>query len=126
MKRLTEEQIKELNNRTDSDQGIYIQPMGVPNEIKTHVIYLTWEKRGEFGANCWDNKQTYFENEEPPFEILSYALEIILPNLTGLQYSQILRMIKDNENEECDYYGNWTNHGVKYIILEELYEFLGI
>jgi hypothetical protein len=129
MQRLTLDEIRDINNSMSSDnQGIYIQPNGIPTHIKSHVIYQCICTGGISGGSCWDysNPQYYERDEEFTFEILDKVLEHLKPDITYLEFKQIEKLIDKNEYSEREYYGNRADYEVQFLELEKLYEFLGI
>jgi len=129
---LTSEEIKEINSVAPNDwyrneQGIFIQPNGIPVSIKTPVVYMRWRTGGISGGSCWDssNPQRYTEDEgEPEFKILDLVLEKLMPNISYLQYKKISDLIHTNDETEWEYYGNCTDFEIKYIVLDELIKLL--
>lgn len=58
---LTEDQIKEINRKCPSDQGIFREGNGIPLHIKELCIYSRYSSGGRPGS-CWDDEDTI--NEE--------------------------------------------------------------
>jgi hypothetical protein len=124
---MTPEKIAELNKKcTSSEQGIYVQPYGIPVNIKEHVIYKRWYKGGYKGGNCWDDTEPYWVEgeDEPNFEILDIVLKELKPNITYIQYKEIENLIHENTTYGDEYYGNSSEDGIKYIILSQLEKYL--
>ncbi len=104
------------------NQGIFIQPYGIPIHIKGPVIYCRYETGGMTGGSCWGN-EAYHYNEIPPenrMQVLDIILKELLPKISYLQYKQIERLIHNNTETDCEYYGNSTEWMIEYIILSEL------
>lgn len=123
---LTKELIEKLNSQTSSsEQGIYVQPYGIPVSIKEAVIYMRHETGGVTGGSCWQNSHNrrYF-NEEPDFEILDMVLNELHPNITYLQYKKIANIIHTNEETQYEYYGNSIDYTIKYIVVSDLIKLL--
>jgi len=123
---MTEQEIKDINKKCPSDQGIFFQPSMVPVHIKEPVIYKRYRTTGYFGGNCWGSRAEYhvFDDENTDFDVLDLTLEKLVPNITYKKYKQISKLIHTNEETEYEYYGNSTDWKVEYIILSELEEFL--
>lgn len=129
---LTEDQIKKINELAPyewqlNEQGIFIQPYGVPVHIKKYVVYMRWETGGVSGGSCWEssNPQRYErEGGKPEFKVLDLVLNELLPTITYLQYKQISDLIHTNSETEYEYYGNSTDFSVEYIVLSELIDLL--
>lgn len=123
--RLTEEQIKEINaKQPDWDMGIYNEPYKIPTNVKGLVLYQRYISGGMTGGSCWDERTYYFENEVPEFSILYDVLSVISPELSLKDYEKTLDLIRENDYTEIDYYGNYDNYEIRYVILEELYNLL--
>lgn len=126
---MTEEEIKDINVKCPSDQGVFFQPNMIPVHIKEYVIYRRYESGGYQGGNCYDCSATYYTTDTEDiddFVVLDLVLEKLSPNITYLKYKQISKLIHTNEETEHEYYGNSTDWKVEYIILSDLEKFLGI
>lgn len=132
MHRLTESDIAIINKAIyditgDSDQGIYTQPTGIPTTEKEPVIYMRWRTGGMHGGSYHsDSCLRKFEGDgKPNFYALDKALSVIYPNITYLQHKEIEHLIKETEdNDYPDYYGNYSEYDVEYIVLEDLYKYI--
>jgi hypothetical protein len=123
---MTEQEIKNINRKCPSNQGIFFQPSMVPVHIKEHVIYRRYKTSGYRGGSCWGTKpeRVDFDDVDDGFIVLDLTLEKLMPNITYLKYKQILKLIHTNEETDYEYYGNSTEWKVEYIILSELENFL--
>ncbi len=126
---MNKEMIKKINSKVaDSwNQGIFKEPLGIPDNIKEYVVYTRIETGGISGGCCWDdsNPQPYTaEQSGNEWEVLDVILEELKPDITLLQYRRLLELVKSNETTDWGYYGNSTNYTIKFIILKELDEFL--
>lgn len=124
---LSQSQIEKINkvtsNSWNANQGVYLQPTGVPVRIKELVIYTRYETGGYSGGSCWDSSDPQPYLEEPPsdkFKVLDMVLEELMPNITYLQFKKIDALIHSEEESENEYYGNSTDYKVEYIVLSEL------
>ncbi len=129
MKRLTEEDIKDINKRIeDSDSGIFVQPTYIPTDIKGPVCYMRWNPEGRPGT-CWDDEDTINEvyyNERPEFEALTLALEIIgAPDEKSYIEGYFLRT-NDDAGSYVGYYGDYDDYKAEWVELEDIYKYLGI
>ena len=88
-------------------------------------IGVDWCMGGSHG-NCWDDHmESVSADPEPEFQDLDTILERFCPKITFLQYKALCKkLIKRDTTYESDYYGGDTSHGVKYIMLRELYGYL--
>lgn len=128
MRKLTQEDIKEINSNCEYGQGVFTQPTGISTDIKTPVIYMRWESEGRPGS-CWDDENTVNEtyyNEKPKFKVLDIVLSKIAPEISYLKYKEVENLIKESSVNDSGYYGNYSVYSHNYIILDELYELLGI
>lgn len=130
MQRLTEEQIKEINNECPYNQGIFFEPYKFPNHLKgQRLLYSRWKTGGYAGGNCWnDNEPTYYHEDEPKdnFIVLDITLKLLKPDMTFLEYREIERLIENDDYCEYEYYGNSNDYNIEYLPLEKLYQHLGI
>ena len=130
MTKLTEEQIKDINDQCPYDQGIFKEPFGIPDNIKEHVIYTKWDSRGRDGS-CWDDEDTInedyeFDRPDDAFKVLDITLAILRPNTNYLLYEQIKSLIESNKETDYGYYGNYTTDTIEWIKLSDLYRILNI
>lgn len=123
---LTEDDIREINNNSpSSEQGIYIQPYGVPVDVKTHVIYKRWVIGGIAGGSCWGTEHHSRKPEqEPKWKVLNAVLKKLKPDISFLQFREIEDLIKTNQERDREYYGNSTDYMINYIVLDDLYKLL--
>lgn len=100
------------------------------NTLK-NTIGVKWKTGGKSGGNCWnageDNRHYSIEGErEPNLESVDLIIEKICPEINFLIYKRLYReLLIYNEDNENEYYGNYTNYAYKYIDLEKLYNWLG-
>jgi len=121
---LTPDQIKQINDKQESSEmGIYLQPYKIPNIIKGLVLYQRYLIGECSGGNCWDDTEPTYQSvdEVPEFTILDDVLEIICPNINFLQYNKLKRLICSEEYNDYQYYGNYDNYKIRYIVLDDLY-----
>lgn len=120
---MTKEQIEKINKECPYEQGIFVEPYGIPVHIKEPVVYMRCETGGVSGGSCWDssNPQPYTSDEpKPKFKVLDLVLRELKPDLTYLQFREIEDLVHTNEETEYEYYGNSTDYRIEYIILSEL------
>lgn len=125
--KLTPEQIKEINSKCPYDQGIFVEPWGIPNDIKEPVIYSKYDIGGVSGGSCWDssNPQPYYNSEpRPKFMVLDLILKLIYPSISYLDYKLIEHEIVSSEKTQWEYYGNRTDSIIEFLPLSKLYEIL--
>lgn len=129
---LTQEQIRQINNMApnewrENEQGVFVQPSGIPVDVKGPVIYMRWHTGGVSGGSCWDSSNpTRYEtdNKKPKFEVLDLVLKELMPSISYLQFREIEDLIRTNTEVDREYYGNCTEYDIEYIVLSELIEAL--
>lgn len=125
--RLNEQQIKEINSKCPYNQGIFVQPYGIPENVKEPVIYQRYELGGYSGGNCWgDEAQPYTADPPENWVVFDYVFELIKPEITYLQFRKVENQVKKLSDSQWEYYGNSTSYEVKYIPLSEVYKIVGI
>lgn len=91
-------------------------------------ICVQWSTGGMGGGSCWnDDEPSPYTNSDPPEELteLDTILENICPNITFLQYKNIVNKVVEHSNwTEYEYYGNSTDYAMKKCNLETLYSLL--
>ena len=58
--------------------------------------------------------------------ILDLVLKELKPDISFLEFREIERLIHNNSETEYETYGNHTDFEIEYIVLSDLYKFLGI
>jgi hypothetical protein len=101
-----------------------------PSKDKRPFIFVEYSVGGIRGGSCWDDsevKHYAYTSSDQPEELaaLDTILEKITPNITFLQYKNIVaKVIKHDTRTENEYYGNSTNYAIKKCNLETLYNVL--
>lgn len=131
MKRLTEEDIKDINKRVEDawEQGIFVEPNYIPTTIKGPVCFMRWFSEGR-GGSCWDDEDTIHEiyyGEKPEFQSLNLALERIGTNPLESQYikDHFIKSI-DDAGSYAGWYGDYDDYKAEWVELETIYKYLGI
>lgn len=119
---MTQEEIDKINHQCPYGQGIFFQPNGVPLHIKEHVIYSKYDYRGKHGGSCWGDEPSWYHNDPPKdhFRVLDLVLRELHPQCTYLQYREIQSLIESDEDRSYEYYGNFSDWKVEWIVLSEL------
>jgi len=124
---LTKEQIIEINKKCPENQGIFVEPNGIPLKIKEPVIYCRYETGGYSGGN-WskDSDPRPYTTDIPKdkMKVLEIVFMVLCPNISFLQYKQIENLIDENDYSEHEYYGNCTDWKVVFIQTSKLYNLL--
>ena len=92
----------------------------------TVKITKKWITGGDWGGNCWGEPTNYRPDPdpEPEFTDLDKILETVAPTITFLQYKKLMEKVKYDNIREYEYYGNYTDWGVKEILVEDIWKFL--
>jgi hypothetical protein len=95
-------------------------------------LYVAWTSGGVGGGSCWDDSDHYpiAGEPEPEFTDLDVVLEHVCPQITLLQYRQLLsgakpELVQYEDWSKCEYYGNSTDYRAKMVSLRRLFERLG-
>lgn len=119
---MTQKLIEQINNECPYNQGIFVQPYGVPTHIKEAVIYNRYETGGYSGGSCWDDEENHarsYSEDEPTDSrrVLDIVLKHVFPNISHIQFQEVERLWIDNYDTEYEYYGNSTDYHIDYILL---------
>lgn len=92
-------------------------------------IQVQWRTGGQSGGSCWDvGEHHHYPIEgdpEPEFEDLEKILDNFCPNMGRNDYKQLCGKLIERSTEcEGEYYGNYTNYGIKTVKCRELFEYL--
>jgi hypothetical protein len=119
---MTQKQIEQINSECPYEQGIFVEPFGIPTHIKEPVLYMRFEIGGVSGGSCWDssNPQSYTVSEKPEFVVLDKTLKLLKPNISYLDYKKIDEYVIKDYNTDYEYYGNYTNYEIWYLKLSDL------
>lgn len=98
---------------------------------KVDHISQSWRTGGLGGGSCWDtgdgDNHYALDSDEPPTEwaFLDEILSLYWQDIPYLLYRKhILPLINTKTYSVGEYYGNYTNHAIRYIKLEELFTLL--
>lgn len=100
------------------------------NRLKISRNFLSIEHNigGVSGGSCWedsDPKEYFNIDKRPDFESLYKLLEELVPNISFLNVRKIENeLVKEFDYTDYEYYGNSTTNNVRYICLDDLYDFL--
>lgn len=84
---------------------------------------------GYSGGSCWGGEATYHRNDDlkAEFTDLDEFLEKIFPDISFLKYKSLKNtLVKEFEHCENEYYGNSSEYVIKFIVVKDMLEFLGI
>lgn len=125
---LSIEQIEKINEECPYNQGVFLQPFGIPNGIQERVIYTRWDSEWRDGS-CWYDENTenpvhYQERPQNAYKVLDLVLKELKPEITYLQYKTIEGLFDSNKESDYGYYGDYTIETIEWIKLSDLYEAL--
>jgi hypothetical protein len=119
---LTQLQIEKINEKCPYEQGIFIEPYGCDG-MREPLLYMRWKTGGITGGSCWEgsNPQPYTSDDpKPRFVVLTLTIKELKPDLTFLEYEEIMDMVVSTDTTDWEYYGNCTNYGIEYLKLSDL------
>lgn len=103
----------------------------IGEEVMTeNGISVEWRTGGISGGSCWDegDRDPHYSiggDDEPEFKELDSLFEKVCPNITFLQYRNIMsECVSSYDYSINEYYGNHTDYKVKWVCLERLYNML--
>lgn len=117
---------KPVTNR----HGRYYKPKDWKPERGPEQIQSQWRTGGQGGGSCWETSETIRHypidgDPEPEFEDLEKILDNFCPNMGRPDYKQLCSKLIERSTEcEGEYYGNYTNYGIKTVKCRELFEYL--
>lgn len=121
---MTQETIDKINKECPEDQGIFTEPYGIDTNVKEPVVYMRWCVGGMKGGGYHeDSYRRPFDGDGRP---LFFALQRVLLELGVdpiMENSGIVQRLTREANQyNCneDYYGNYEDYEVAYIVLSEL------
>lgn len=125
---MTQDQINKINEELSKmclfDQGVFVQPAGIPDSIKEQVVYYKSSPGGITGGDCWgdsDNgNRSYTKTDNEPNKVLDVVINELCPGISYAVYRKIQNAINRNDWSENEYYGNCTNWKIEYITVSEL------
>lgn len=132
MKQLTSDDIATINKelytqREDNEQGIYLEPFGVPNDVKEPVVYARAHTGGYSGGDYRGSKAKKFSvSANTNFDALDAACLVIKPNISLFEYRKIRSAVTESAKTCYEYYGNCDDYIVQYIPLSTIYSILNI
>lgn len=131
MERLTDEQIKNINNSLEDswNQGIFKEPYGIDVKEKGYVIYQRHKTGGAAGGSYHEDSyaRPYVISESKPnWDALDEVLRMVCPEISYLKYKEIEKLIINSNETDYEFYGNYTDYEIFYLPLEKLYLFLSI
>ena len=125
---MEQEIIDKINALCPEDQGVFVQPSGIPTTIKGPVVYMRYPTGGMTGGGYHEHsyRHPFTIHERPGFKALEIVLRELKPSISYLQFKEVAALVRfengytDNE----DYYGNYTDFDIEYVILDELEQLL--
>jgi hypothetical protein len=96
-------------------------------DLDKHYLYVEWNGGGTSGGSCWDDgsgpdpHHSVSGEEEPEFEDLDTVLSKVCPNLSFLEYKQVVKIIQSDSYVQSEYYGNSHIIMYKIVLLRDLF-----
>lgn len=120
------EKINKAARKLSAEQGIYLQPNGVPIKYKEPVIYSRYNSFSMEGGSCWGGTPEAVTHDRPEdhMEILNIVLRTLAPKITYLDFLELKKLIKNNTDRQPEYYGNSEEYFVEYLPMSTLEKFL--
>lgn len=91
-----------------------------------HFIIQYWETGGASGGACWEGcvAEQYSTGDTAPrsFPELTKILTAVCPGITLLQYEEVKSIMREGNETEYEYYGNYTDYAYNLIKMKELYD----
>lgn len=104
-----------------------ISALDVTSDL-TLPIWLSnpWVIGGKTGGSCWNQNEHYevSKDEEDSFSEFDEFLEKYFPSMTHIVYKQVMKLVKTIHYRNSEYYGNYTDYEVKYILHSDLLKIL--
>lgn len=93
------------------------------------TVKVRWYAGGVDGGSCWDEGQVnhyYTDGEsEPDFDNLDKILDIFAPDLLYSEFKALEKtLVTEYTETKNEYYGNSSSYRVKYVKLEDLFNYL--
>lgn len=88
---------------------------------------VKWCTGGATGGSCWGDSAERFDSDEaePDLELLDQLFDSVCDRLTIKQYKKLLsQVVERSSDSDCEYYGNYTDYGIKRVNFRKLYEAL--
>lgn len=96
-------------------------------EIREEYVSVDWVTGGMTGGNCWGDSADRAVSADPPAELedLDRILEAVSPDISFLKYKNLCaEIVRTHEYTNSEYYGNYYEHMVKYVLFQDLYDAL--
>ena len=87
---------------------------------------IEWRIGGAGGGNCWGDTASYdCDADDEPSMDLDELFDKICPQMTFKQHRIVMEEVTKKTNRtHYEYYGNYTEYGIKTIDFRELYHVL--
>jgi len=100
-------------------------------DLEKLYLFAEWDMGGVSGGSCWDDGEGrdphYAVGGDPEIELgnLDTVLEAFCPDINFLKYKMLVKEVQEVDTYcENEYYGNYTNYGIKTVSLKKLYTYL--
>lgn len=76
------------------------------------------------GGNCWGGSASYRSLDYVEPDLARQVIEAVAPGASVLQYFQLKDRVRTHDFSRSEYYGNYTDHRVYYIMFDAVVEVL--
>jgi hypothetical protein len=86
---------------------------------------VKWCTGGTSGGSCWGDSAEHFTSDDPEaeLELLDALLEAVCPTISVMKYKKLLKAVVERDSDsEGEYYGNYTDYGIKRVNFRKLYD----
>lgn len=93
----------------------------------SECMSVQWRTGGMCGGNCWGDEADSPVSADDPEELteLDKILEKVAPDISFLKYKNLCsQIVRSHDYTENEYYGNYYEYSVRYVLLSELYQAL--
>ena len=89
-------------------------------------LSVTWTVGGMGGGSCYGDAphSPVSAESEPELTVMDDILLEIAPAMSFLQYKKLAQYMKEENKQDWEYYGNYTDYRTKYIEASDLYKAL--
>lgn len=85
---------------------------------------VKWCTGGASGGSCWGDEAERFDSDdvEPDLELLDTLLESVCATISVKNYKKLLGAVVERDSDsDSEYYGNYTDYGIKRVNFRKLY-----
>lgn len=93
------------------------------SDAALEIITVEWCTGGASGGNCWGDSPEPRDGDEPEeLVVFDKIIEAVVPDISFLKYKNLCNeVMKSTTYTQSEYYGNYYNYSVKYVIIYDLF-----